>query len=54
MQLAFDKLKRLVMFDPVPKLPDFEKSFEVHTDASNKVVNGLSSGFRESKLSEVE
>jgi len=40
-QLAFDKLRRAVTFALVLKLPDFEKSFEVHTNASDKVVGGV-------------
>jgi len=40
-QLAFDKLRGVVTSALVLKLPDFEKSFEVHTDASDKAVEGV-------------
>jgi hypothetical protein len=40
-QLTFDKLRRAVTSAPVLKLPDFKKSFEVHTDASDKAVGGV-------------
>ena len=59
-QLAFDKLRRAVMSAPVLKLPDFEKPFEVHTDASDKAVGGVlvqeghPVAFESRKLSEAE
>jgi len=33
-QEAFDDLKRRMVTTPILKFPDFEKPFEVHTDAS--------------------
>ena len=59
-QLAFDKLRRAVTSAPVLKLPDFEKAFEVHTDASDKAVGGVlvqeghPVAFESRKLSEAE
>ena len=37
-QECFDRLKHWVSSEPVLKLPDFEESFEVHTDASDRLV----------------
>ena len=34
-QDAFEKLKEVVCSQPVRKLPDFTKPFEIHTDASD-------------------
>jgi hypothetical protein len=38
---AFEKLKRAVTSAPVLKLPDFERPFEVHTDASDRAIGGV-------------
>ena len=40
-QEAFNKLKVVVVFESVLKLLDFEKPFEVHTDASNRAIGGV-------------
>jgi hypothetical protein len=59
-QLAFDKLRGAVTSALILKLPDFEKSFEVHTDASDKAVEGVlvhighPVAFESQKLSEAE
>jgi hypothetical protein len=59
-QLAFDKLRRAVTSAPMLKLSDFEKAFEVHTDASDKAVGGVlvqkghPVAFESRKLSEAE
>lgn len=34
--LTFDKLMQDVVLEPVLRMPDFEKSFEVNTDVSDK------------------
>lgn len=38
---AFEKLKEIVATELVLSLPDFEKPFEVHTDASDKAIGGV-------------
>ena len=40
-QKAFEGLKVEVMEEPVFTLPDFSKTFEVHTYASNFVIGGV-------------
>jgi hypothetical protein len=40
-QQAFKKLKTAVASAPVLGLPDFEKPFEVHTDASDMAIDGV-------------
>eukprot|EP00253_Pinus_taeda_P003877 PITA_03877 len=40
-QEAFDNLKRRMVTAPMLKLPDFERPFEVHTDASNFAIGGV-------------
>ncbi|XP_054818995.1 uncharacterized protein LOC129318287 [Prosopis cineraria] len=40
-QRAFEDLKAAVMEEPVLILPDFSKTFEVHTDASNFAIGGV-------------
>ena len=40
-QEAFEKLKTAVLSELVLCLPDFELLFEVHTDASNKAIDGV-------------
>ena len=40
-QSAFDKLKLVVSSEPVLCLPDFEKPFEVHNDASDRALGGV-------------
>lgn len=37
-QEAFDRLKHFVASEPVLCLPDFEKAFEVHTNASDRDI----------------
>lgn len=38
---AFDRLKIAVASEPVLRLPEFEKPFEVHTDASDRAIGGV-------------
>ncbi|XP_055809541.1 uncharacterized mitochondrial protein AtMg00860-like [Solanum dulcamara] len=38
---AFEYLKTIVTEEPVLALPDFSKTFEVHTDASNYAIEGV-------------
>jgi hypothetical protein len=40
-QQAFEKLKTAVASAPVLGLPDFEKPFEMHTDASDRAIGGV-------------
>ena len=40
-QSAFEKLKQAVSQEPVVSLPDYSKSFEVHTDASDFAIGGV-------------
>ena len=40
-QEAFNKLKVVVSSKPILKLPDFEKPFEVHIDASDHAIGGV-------------
>jgi archaellum component FlaC len=40
-QKAFDELKAAVMKEPVLALPDFNKNFEVQTDASDFAIGGV-------------
>jgi len=39
-QEAFEVLKATVVSEPVLWLPEFNKPFEVHTDASDKAIGG--------------
>ncbi|KAK8586224.1 hypothetical protein V6N13_130745 [Hibiscus sabdariffa] len=40
-QAAFEKLKEAMVSEPVLKLPDYAKPFEVHTDASDVAIGGV-------------
>ena len=40
-QEAFDDLKKMMVTTPILKLTDFERPFEVHTDASNFAIGGV-------------
>jgi len=40
--VAFNKLKQLIINDPILIYPDFEKSFQLTTDASNFELGVLS------------
>ncbi|KAI5671867.1 hypothetical protein M9H77_12231 [Catharanthus roseus] len=40
-QRAFEDLKKAICKDPVLNLPDYSKSFEVHTDASDFAIGGV-------------
>ena len=40
-QAAFKKLKDAVMKEMVLTLPNFDKSFEIHTEASDLAVSGV-------------
>ncbi|CAL8989012.1 unnamed protein product [Prunus brigantina] len=40
-QHAFDELKKALMEEPVPRLPDLSKPFEVHSDASDFAIGGV-------------
>jgi hypothetical protein len=40
-QEAFDKLKQAISSAPVLGLPDFQKPFDVHTDASDRAIGGV-------------
>ncbi len=57
---AFETLKGILVKAPVLKLPDFDKDFEIHSDASNFVIGGVlvqegkSVAFESKKLSKTE
>ena len=57
---AFEELKRRLSSAPVLKFPEFKKSFEVHTNASDFAIGGVSMqegrpvAFESKKLSDVE
>ena len=38
---AFEELKRRMVTAPILRLPDFERPFEVHTDASDFAIGGV-------------
>jgi hypothetical protein len=38
---AFEKIKSRIVAEPVLKLPDFDRPFEVHTDASDRAAGGV-------------
>ncbi|KAG8374924.1 hypothetical protein BUALT_Bualt10G0046200 [Buddleja alternifolia] len=40
-QSAFDLLKQAVSSEPVLKMPEFDKPFEVQTDASDRAIGGV-------------
>ena len=40
-QAAFDDLKKRMVTTLILKLPDFERPFEVHTDASDFAIGGV-------------
>ncbi|KAG8371593.1 hypothetical protein BUALT_Bualt13G0104100 [Buddleja alternifolia] len=40
-QRAFDLLKQAVSSEPMLKLPEFDKPFEVQTDASDRAIGGV-------------
>lgn len=40
-QQTFDKLKQAVASKPMLKLPNFNLSFEIHMDASDKAIGGV-------------
>ena len=39
--MAFEELKKLLYIADVLKYPKFDKNFEVHTDASDFVIEGV-------------
>ena len=41
MRGAFEGLKAAVTKEPVLMLPDFTKTFEIHTDASDFAIGGV-------------
>jgi hypothetical protein len=57
---AFETLKGILVKAPVLKLPDFDKSFEIHSDASDFAIGGVivqdgrPVAFENKKLSETE
>jgi hypothetical protein len=57
---AFETLKGILVKAPVLKLPDFDKNFEIHSDASNFAIGrilvqeGRSVAFENKKLSETK
>jgi hypothetical protein len=57
---AFETLKGILVKAPVLKLPDFDKDFEIHSDASNFAIGrilvqeGRPVAFESKKLSEME
>ena len=40
-QAAFDALKIFISIEPMLSLPNFEKPFEVHIDASDFALGGV-------------
>lgn len=40
-QHAFDALKKAITEEPVLSLPDLNKPFELHTDASDHTIGGV-------------
>ncbi|CAH1423712.1 unnamed protein product [Lactuca virosa] len=40
-QMTFDDLKKVVMKEPILKLPDYAKPFHVQTDASDFEIGGV-------------
>jgi len=60
MQQAVETLKGIMVKAPVLKLPDFDKDFEIHSDASDFVIRGVlvqegrPMAFESKKLSETE
>ena len=59
-QDAFEKLKEVVCSQPVRKLPDFTKPFEIHTDASDVaygavlIQDGHPVAYESKKFSDIE
>ncbi len=57
---AFETLKGILVKAPVLKLPDFDKDFEIHFDASDFAIGGVIMqdgrpvAFESKKLSETE
>ncbi len=57
---AFETLKGILVKAPVLKLPDFDKDFEIHSDASDFAIGGVivqegrSVAFESKKLSKIE
>jgi hypothetical protein len=57
---AFETLRGILVKAPVLKLPDFDKDFEIHSDASNFAIRGVTLqegkplAFESKKLSETE
>jgi hypothetical protein len=57
---AFETLKGILVKTPVLKLPDFDKDFEIHSDASDFAIGGVlvqegrPVAFESKKLSETE
>jgi hypothetical protein len=57
---AFETLKGILVKAPVLKLPNFDKNFEIHSDAFNFAIRGIlvqdgrSVSFESKKLNETE
>ncbi len=57
---AFETLKRILMKTPMMKLPDFDKDFEIHYDASDFAIrrvlvqDGKPVAFESKKLNDTE
>ncbi len=57
---AFETLKNILVKAPVLKLPDFDKDFEIHSNASDFVIrgvlvqNGRPMAFESKKLNEIK
>ncbi len=57
---AFETLKGILVKAPMLKLPDFDKEFEIHSNASDFVIGGVivqegrPMAFESKKLSETE